>query len=118
MKRALAVLLLGVCVPMGSGCGSDPAPVAPTPVTPQCQTDHTGTISFVNHGSKTVDILWNNAVLATLAPGQTSGQFTVVAGGAQYVFDSVITNTSIHPCQTLLATPLQCQNNPFGTCTF
>jgi hypothetical protein len=114
VKGRLAALLLGVS--LAAACGGDSTPAAPSP--PACQTDHTGTITVTNNGSATVDILWNNAFFTTLSPGQTSRQMTVVANGPQYVLDSVITNTSIHPCQILVATPAQCQNTPYTTCRF
>lgn len=116
MKRVIVVAALLV-----SACGGGRSPVAPTPpvvVTPACQTNRTGTVTFRNAGSRTVDIFWNNAHAATLTPGQTSPERTVVAGGAQYVMDMVITNTRVQPCQVLIATPLQCQLNTYATCNF
>lgn len=107
----VAVVSLSAC---GGGSSTPTAPTAP--VVQACVTNHTGTVTFRNVGGRTVDILWNNAVRATVTPGATSAEFTVVAGGAQYVMDAVITNTSVHPCQILVATPLQCQNNAYSTC--
>ena len=116
--RLIAVFVGAITV---SACGENRTPVAPSsppPVVEACVTNRTGTVTFANLGSRTIDVFWNNAVLTTLTPGQTSQPFTVVAGGAQYVFDAVLTNSSFRPCQPLLATPVQCQNNHYRTCVF
>ena len=75
-------------------------------------------MSLRNAGNRTVDMLWNGSVRGTVNPGQTLPEFTVPASGPQYVFDSIITNTNIRPCQQLVATPIQCQVNSYATCTF
>ena len=106
---------------LGSACGGESQPSAaptPSPVS-SCQTDRTGTVSFKNNTGFTVDMLWNGAVITTdIEPGKTSDGYPVVADGRQYAFDFRITTTTLQPCKTLLVTPLQCQNNTYGTCEF
>jgi hypothetical protein len=114
VPRARAVIVVSAFI-ASLACGGSPSPVAPTSI-PACQTNRTGTATFRNDGGRTVDILWNNARLVTLSPGQLSQEFTMVAGGAQYVMEVIITNTNIRACNLLVATPLQCQNNPYATC--
>lgn len=117
MQTRRSLITVGLMALM-SACSGDKSPTAPTPTVQACETNRTGTVVFRNAGGRTVDILWNNAVVATLLPGQSSTPRTVVAGGAQYVMDAVVTNTSFRPCQVLVATPLQCQQNSYSTCSF
>lgn len=116
MKRFAVPFALLLAMGCGGKTPTAPTPVA-TPAVPACQTNRTATVTFRNAGGRTVDISWNNAIVATLSPGQTSAEKTVTAGGAQYVMDTIITNTNIHPCQVLVATPIQCQNNSYATCS-
>lgn len=117
MRALIAIFVIACC----SACTDSPAAptrtTTPPVVVPACQTNRTGTISVVNLGSKTVDVLWSGAVIGTLAPRGITTERTVVAGGAQYVLDYVITNTFVHPCLTLTATPLQCTNNVYSSCS-
>ena len=116
---AVAALALSLSACTGKSNPTAPTPVAPTPpAAPACQTNRTGTVTFTNKGSKAVDIYWSGANFGTLTPGQTSAERTVAAGGPQYVFDSVLTNTNVHPCLTLTATPLQCTLTAYSTCNF
>ena len=117
MRILLPVAL--VLVVLGAACGGKSTPVAPTPMPapiPACQANNTGTLTFRNAGSKTVDIILNGAKAETINAGETSSQRTVTCNGAQYLVDVIITNTTTHPCQTLLMTPIQCQNNAYATC--
>lgn len=116
MRLCLVLTLLCTAACSGNDSSSRSNVMAPT--VPACERDRTGTITVQNRGQRTADIIWNGAVIATLSPGQTSSPRTVVAGGAQYLLDQIVTNTTFHPCGTLIATPLQCQNNAYATCAF
>ena len=107
----------------GPGCGGDKSPAAPTPAAsavPACQTNHTGTVTFTNNTGFTIYVLWNGAAIQTLEPGRTSPEIPVVADGTQYALDYTLVGTSppLHPCNSLMVTPRQCEKNAYASCSF
>lgn len=110
-----------VCL-LVSACGSDQAPVAPTPtpppvVIPVCQSNNTSSVSFGNRATATTqDVVWDGSKVFTLAPGQTSTTLTAAAGVAHNL-QFRITNTTLAACATSSPIPIQC-GFPVYTCAF
>ena len=112
-----------ILVMLAPGCGGDKSPAAPTPAAsavPACQTNHTGTVTFTNNTGFTINVLWNGAAIQTLEPGRTSPEIPVVADGTQYALDYTLVGTSppLHPCNSLMVTPRQCEKNAYASCSF
>lgn len=95
MKRLL--FLVGIV--LVSACGSDSAPVAPTPVVEACQSNNTGTVYFQNRSTSnlTYDIVWDGSRLTTVAPGSDSQVYTFAAN-IQHTLRFQFTNTTLLAC--------------------
>ncbi len=115
MRRCLcAIALLALSV---SCDGNGAAPTAPTsaallqPTVPACQTNNTGTITFGNRSATntTFDVIWDNARIATVLPGQNSQGFTVAAGQHNAAF--LIANTDTLACVPGTPVIAQCQSS-------
>lgn len=117
MRRLIVLVAL-----FAVGCGSSPAPVAPTPVPivpsiPACQSNNTSVVSFGNRSAATTqDVVWDGSKVSTISPGQTSVGITAAAGVAHNL-QFRVTNTTLAACATSTPIPIQC-GSPVYTCAF
>jgi hypothetical protein len=118
----LAVLLMTAC---GGDAGKrTTTPTAPTPPVapappppPACQSNSTAVVRFGNTSRATTQtIFWDGLNVATLAPGQTSGDMTTAAGVAHRL-ETRITNSTTLACSVSTPIPSVCGNHTY-TCAF
>jgi hypothetical protein len=91
-------LLMIVVALAAVGCGSE-TPTSPTPVLPLCQTQNTAQLTLTNGSPNnlTFDVVVDNILRGTMAPGASVGPLTLTAGG-MHTIESRVTNTSIVGC--------------------
>lgn len=82
-----------------------------------CASNNTAQISFRNNSNtnSTYTVIWDGATLTTIAPGQTSQEFTVAAG-VQHSLVFRHTNTNANACNPSTPTLSQCSSRIFS-CT-
>ena len=78
----IALAGCSIAAAVAAACVNAPGP-DPTPP-PACQTNNTATVSFSNKSNtnSTYTVVWDGVALTSVAPGQTSPNFTESAGVA------------------------------------